>query len=128
MIQEEVTMTDHLKRWIELISSDEALKAEVEAALQGLEKAEQIPLLIEFAKEHGVSLSEEDFEPEDKENLSLDELAAVTGGGSCTCENNGFGSGDGLVCFCQYVGSGIRGMAMPGSCFCERGGTGHTGR
>ena len=64
---------------MEALSKDEALKSELEALVKnGAEK--DAKTLINFAASKGFTLTEEDFEQKNEE-LSLEELKAVAGGG-----------------------------------------------
>lgn len=65
-------MTENMKKFLELVSKDEALVAKVNAADKNA--------LIALAKELGVELTEADFEHPNK--LSDDELDVAGGGGT----------------------------------------------
>lgn len=65
-------MTDNMKKLLALLSSDEALSAKV----NGASHEETIAI----AKEHGITLTEADFEAASA-TLSDDELNVVSGGG-----------------------------------------------
>ena len=78
-------MTDNMKKFGELISTDENVKKELEAAVSGLSKDDKkgfINAAIKVAAKHGSTLTAGDFEPASMK-LSDDELDAVAGGGWC---------------------------------------------
>ena len=75
-------MSDKLKELYEKVSGDESLK---ESFIKGLEAIsnddEKKSFIIEFAKEQGITLTDEDFpETGDKQELSDDDLDNVVGG------------------------------------------------
>ena len=77
-----------MKKFAELVSKDESVKKELEAALAGVDKndAEAFKAaVIKTAAAHGVTLKVEDFDEETKE-LSEGEMKAVAGGG-CGWDN-----------------------------------------
>ena len=92
-------MTENAKKFLELLSSDETLAARA----TGKKKEE----LIEIAKEHGITLSAEDFEAP-AQALSDDELDAVVGGSGCACVIGGGGSKNSefKACACVLYGQG----------------------
>ena len=71
-------MSENLKKFLEEASKNEELKAKL-ASLTDKENAEE--KIVEIAKEYGFSLNAEDFKPVDGEELSLDQLDQVAGGG-----------------------------------------------
>ena len=71
-------MNENLKKFLEEASKNEELKAKL-AALTDKENA--VEKIVEIAKEYGLSLNAEDFKPVDGEELSLDQLDQVAGGG-----------------------------------------------
>ena len=78
-------MTDNMKKFAELLSADESVKKEFEAALSGVSKDDRkgfINASIKVAARHGITLTDKDFEIETKE-LSEDEMTAVAGGMHC---------------------------------------------
>ena len=90
-------MTDNIKKFGELISADESVKKELEAAVSGISKNDKkgfINASIKIAAKHGITLTAADFEPA-RMKLSDDELDAVAGGG---CGGSWF-DGDCLVFF-----------------------------
>ncbi len=92
-------MNEKLKKLLDLALQD----GELGVKLQKAGKEE----IIALGKEHGITLTDVDFEiPEGK--LSDDELAAVAGGGECLCAMGGGGkAGDGdKVCACVLAGWG----------------------
>ena len=75
-------MSDKLKELYEKVSGDESLK---EAFVKGMEATsnddEKKDYIINFAKEQGIALTDEDFpETGDQQELSDDDLANVVGG------------------------------------------------
>ena len=70
-------MTENLKNILKAAEENEELKAK----LQGLTGEETPEQLAELAKEYGFTLTKEDFESEDGQELSDSELEAVAGGG-----------------------------------------------
>jgi predicted ribosomally synthesized peptide with nif11-like leader len=92
-------MNDNLKKLANLASEDKGLSEKLQKADKGQVKA--------LAKEHGITLTEADFEaPRGK--VSDDELAAVAGGGFCYCVMGGGGKADEgeKTCACVLVGYG----------------------
>jgi len=71
-------MNENLKKFLEEASKNEELKAKL-AALTDKDTA--AAKAVELAKEYGFALTAEDFQPADGEELSLDELDQVAGGG-----------------------------------------------
>lgn len=116
-------MTDNVKKLMEKVSADEALKAKLEElgrqAGEDEEKAKD--LMKTFAAEQGITLTEEDFEA-GKEELSEEELESVAGGKVCVCVGGGYGSGDNWTCYCAGAGSGKEGDNS--NCMCFLGGGG----
>ena len=104
-------MTENLKKFVEYVSSLDNVTME---KVTKMEKEE----ITAFAAEKGFTLTEADFEMEEKdEALSIDELDAAAGGGECFCPAAGGGkeelirnedgteSGDG-GCACVLGGAG----------------------
>lgn len=76
-------MTDNMKKFAELLSNDEGVMKELDAIVSGLSKDDRkgfINASIKVAAQHGITLTEEEFNAEEKE-LSRDEIQAVAGGG-----------------------------------------------
>ena len=71
-------MTENMKKFLEAVSKDEALKSELEALVKD-GKAKDEKAFIEFAAKKGFTLTEDDFKQEEGE-LSEDELQAIAGG------------------------------------------------
>lgn len=98
-------MTENMKKFMELVSKDEALCAKTVSA----DKV----VLIALAKKLGIVLTEADFVQPAVE-LDDTELDAVAGGGVCACVLGGGGTADGsstsnvsdAVCACVLGGSG----------------------
>ena len=106
-------MTDNLKKFLEAASSDEALKNELQAFADSTSK-DMKAATIEFAAKHGFTLTEEDFESSEMEELTEDELEAVAGGvAHCGCGIAGGGAGDGRSCGCGFIGIGSVGNDPP---------------
>ena len=94
-------MTENMKKFLEVVSKDEALAAKV-----GTMKKEELPAL---AKALGIELTEADFEAPAGE-LNEDELDTVAGGGVCGCVAYGGGTAnrdiDQIPCACVAGGGG----------------------
>ena len=83
--QTSMAITENVKKFMEEIEKDAALKARIEG-LEGQDDA--VEQAIAIAKEAGYTLTEEDlnvltdedFEEKDSEELSLDDLDTVAGG------------------------------------------------
>ena len=93
-------MNENLKKFLEEASKNEELKAKL-AALTDKETA--VEKAVEIAKEYGFTLTEEDFQPADGAELSLDELDRVAGGATCIA---GMPGQDDSNCFCVMFGNG----------------------
>lgn len=95
-------MSENLKKFLEKVSEDRALAEAI-----GAEK--DVNVLIAKAKEMGFELTAADFE-RPVEELSDDELSAVSGGSdvSCACALGGGGTKDGndKTCACVLAGAG----------------------
>lgn len=76
-------MTENMKKLLELASEDKEFGKEFQEADQ--------ETLIRLAKEHGIELTEADFEKPENE-MSDSELDAVAGGGDCGCSLAGAGA------------------------------------
>lgn len=73
-------MTENMKKFLELVEKDEALQQKMEALKDNADET-VIGSFIELAKEHGITLIEEDFVFEESNGeLSDDELEAAAGG------------------------------------------------
>ena len=75
-------MMDNLKKFAELLSADESLKKDFEAAVSGISKSDieaYTDAAVKVAAKHGITLTDKDFDIEMKE-LSMDEMSAVAGG------------------------------------------------
>ena len=75
-------MNENLKKFLEEASKNEELKAKLTALT---DKDTAAAKAVELAKEYGFALTAEDFQPAGNEELSLDELNAVSGGWVMTC-------------------------------------------
>lgn len=121
-------MTENMKQFLELVSTDEALAREFEAMTK-LEGDEAKKAIAKFAGERGILLVEADFVPEEPptSEISDDELEAVAGGGDCACCALGGGKKDkdrgDKACGCVAVGVG-RDTDGDDRCFCVGGGMG----
>ena len=119
-------MTEGIKKFAELMNTDEAFQAKLSAAMQSY-KGESTPeavynnVLSPIAKEYGISVSLEEFneyvssQANKDESLSFDELEQVAGGksggfGLTTCAAIGVGvgggGGDGAGGGCVGIGAG----------------------
>ena len=119
-------MTEGIKKFAELMNTDEAFKAKLSAAMQSY-KGEMTPeavyndVLSPLAKEYGISVSLEEFndyissQTNKDESLSFDELEQVAGGkhggfGNTACAAIGVGAdgtgGDGAGGVCALIGAG----------------------
>ena len=112
-------MTENAKKWMELVSRNKELQEKLMAMNnKTLEEAKKN--VIALAGENGVTLSDEDFTPVPREELSDDELDDVAGGGGCGCPLAGGGggkdarTGKAYKCGCFTVGSG----GEPASAYC----------
>ncbi len=93
-------MTDNMKKFLEAVSKDEAMKSELQAAMDNAVAA--------FAAKHGFTFTADDLKGSRSRKLTEDELQAVAGGGSplvrdtildttgqekdhCGCSFGGFG-------------------------------------
>ena len=80
-----MAITENVKKFMEAIEKDDALKAKIEG-LEGQDDA--VEQAIAIAKESGFTLTEEDlnalteedFQADDSEELSLDDLDSAAGG------------------------------------------------
>lgn len=125
-------MSENLKKFLELVSKDEALKQKA-MACNDMEKEDAIRVSIALAKEVGIELTEADFAKKEADGeLSDDELDAVTGGYTmaCLCEVLGGGGGTDLKdhntfgCACVIYGQGGDGRATDSNCVCVTQGWG----
>ena len=110
-------MTENVKKFLEFVSKNEALKNE-------LKDAKDPQAMLKIAESHGFKLSAEDFKSSGMEELSEDEMKAVSGGSFCGCGNAGSGSAHNLDCFCSDVGSGKDPEGGNGFCVCAYVGLG----
>jgi len=125
-------MSENMKKFLELVSKDEALKQKV-LACNDMEPADAVRTSIALAKEAGIELTEDDFAQKRTDGeLNDDELDAVTGGtdGICAC---GFAGGGGGVdaedknvygCACVMYGQGGDGRPEDMNCQCIAAGVG----
>lgn len=85
-------MTDNMKKFAELLSSDESIKKEFESAVSGLSKDDEkgfFDVSVKVAAKHGITLTDSDFKKEEHE-ISSDEMSAVAGGWVGNCDNSWF--------------------------------------
>ena len=128
-------MSENLKKFLELISSNKELEAKALACNElGEEKGKAA--LIALAKECGIELTAADLEKKEEPasgELSDDELDAVAGGfdhNTCFCVAGGGGGGkdskDGKTygCACVLYGQGGDGRANDYNCTCVGCGSG----
>ena len=118
-------MTDKAEKFINDVSSDAFMKAELEAKLSGAAPAEQFAVAAAFAQEKGYNVTEEDFIPNGSD-MDIDELCSVTGGSGCGCFLGGYGKGGKLICSCIIAGEGTYdgGVTSQGGCECVGAGAG----
>lgn len=112
-------MTDNMKKFLELVSGNDALAAKFSNA----SKDE----IIAIAREQGITLTEADFES--TAEVSDDELNAVAGGKECYCAIGGGGTGESSngtrTCACVAGGVGhMDGDTIKSRCGCIGGGYG----
>ena len=60
-------------------------------------------------------MTAEDFKDPGDE-MNMDELDSVAGGGKCVCPLVGIGAGDGMECACLAGGGGVDGNKRPCKC------------
>ena len=121
-----VIMTDNMKKFLEAVSSDEALQKEFKVLADSATKEVDAhkSAIVELAAKHGFTLTEDDFKPSEMGELSEDEMKAVAGGSECGCAIYGGGGGD-LTCACVWgVGGGSSNAGHKGMCACVGGGYG----
>ncbi len=103
-------MTERMKKFLELASSDQGLRSRLEALKTGAAQDANRQMTA-LAAEKGIRLTEADFAPESRE-LDEDELDAVSGGVCCFCVLGGGGTGSesdaftSLTCACVACGDG----------------------
>ena len=125
-------MTENGKKFLEQVSKDAALQAELQKANvtalctllkeKGLEDAAAkagTEATLKVASAHGFKLTAEDLKPAKMEALSEDEMKAVAGGGLCTCPLVGSGQ-----CACPLLGVGDDPSCKP--CICIGDGYGYS--
>ena len=121
-------MSDNMKKFLELVSKDEALKKKLQT-LNDMEPEKAIQAGIALAKELGIELSEADFANEKSDGeLNDDELDAVAGG-DCGCAFGGGGSGTDnygkeYTCGCVAYGEGGHRTFKDYNCLCPFVGAG----
>ena len=122
-------MTDALKKFFEIVSNDEELKAKLNALIADEDAAGVVAL----AASCGIELSEDELTfhaaPETHE-LSDDELDAVAGGWKecvCVLAGGGKADADGLACACVAGGLGLgRKNKEATRCMCVASGFGES--
>lgn len=118
-------MTENMKKFLELVSKDEALQAKLKE-MEGKTQEEIQKTTMGLAAEQGIMLKEDDFNREETGELSEDELETVVGGGKCYCAFVGGGSGEtekgSWWCGCYSQGLGFGGSSN--NCYCPVGGYG----
>lgn len=102
MDAEEWNMTENMKKFLEAVSKDEALTAEIGA--MGMDE------ILALAKDLDLELTEADLAKPAVQELGDDELDTVAGGGdvSCACAMGGGGTKDNndKTCACVLAGAG----------------------
>ena len=122
-------MNENVKKFMEALQADKELESALKQALEGIESGEQKAATLKFAQEKGFDISEEDLNSDGQE-INLDELDNVAGGGFCGCVGAGAGGGtdsnDGKTygCACAIYGQGGDGSANDCNCLCITGGVG----
>ena len=113
-------MTENMKKFMEAVSKNEALVDKVNTMTR--------QELIALAQEMGLELTDADFEKPSVEELSDDDLDAVSGGTkvACACVLGGGGKGDSndKTCACVAAGFGYQKNGRE-RCFCAVGGAGY---
>ena len=99
-------MTENLKKFLEEVEKNKELKAKLEALT---DKDTALEKVIEIAAGYGFTLTAEDFEEKDAEELSADELESVAGG-TTVCYGAGLSDENNCACF-------IAGGAKKCGCF-----------
>lgn len=116
-------MNKNLKKFMEEVTKEEKLRNRVIQINKDYEdKDDNIRELITFAKEIGINLNVEDFEPEDVEELSEEELDSVVGG-KMVDYGLSWKHAYSSDCFCA-VGGGGTADSMQKTCACVVGGAG----
>ena len=116
-------MNEKAKQFMEELQADKELETAFKQALEGIEPEERAGAVVKFAREKGFELSEADLIPDGQE-VNLNELDNVAGGGGCGCASFGGGGGtdadDGKTygCACVSYGQGGDGSAEVSNCYC----------
>ncbi|MBQ7543947.1 MAG: Nif11-like leader peptide family natural product precursor [Synergistaceae bacterium] len=119
-------MTDNVKKFLEAVSQDEALK-------DAMKSAKGFDAIVKLAASRGFAITAEDLAPSETSELSEDEMAAVSGGtgffaakvtSSCRCQNYGSGLTWELSCDCSGSGTGINTNNGHERCWCSSEGLG----
>ena len=129
-------MTENGKKFLEQVSKDKTLQAELQKAQsealgallkdKGLEDAAAkagTEAMLKVASAHGFKLTAEDLKPAKLEALSENELKAVAGGVRCYCLVGGGGTGGSMTCACVAAGGGSS-PEYKEACICPLIGTG----
>ena len=102
-------MTENLKKFLDAVSKDDALKEKLNAL--GSDHDESVSGAISLAKEIDIELCEADFAQPDGE-ISEDELETISGGYTitehedCGCPISGSGTTISNFCYCVAGGGG----------------------
>ena len=113
-------MTENMKQFLELVTADAALKAELDG-LNDVYRGEAVDIeamkekVILIATNRGISLTAADFDA--KPEMGEDELAKVAGGGDIPEPGKG-------ICVCPVAGNGTDLGSVGGTCGCVVGGVG----
>lgn len=121
-----------MKKFLELVSKDQTLQAKLKE-MNGQTQEEIQKNTIALAAEQGINLRDADFQMENADVLSEDELGAAAGGsGGCSCPIVGGGGGQlapGVEseyrtwgCACIGYGQGGNGHDVNVCCFCPTAG------
>ncbi|MBQ7154317.1 MAG: Nif11-like leader peptide family RiPP precursor [Synergistaceae bacterium] len=104
-------MTDNAKKFLKFASENKAVK-------NAINDAKDTEAMLKLAASHGFKLTAEDFAQSEMEELSEDEMKAVSGGSLCLCGNTGSGSAHNLDCICTGEGDGYDPEGGRGGCAC----------
>ena len=122
-------MNEKAKQFMEALQADKELESAFKQALEGIKPEERAGAVVKFAREKGFEINEEDLNPDGQE-VNLDELDNVAGGGVCGCSIFGGGGGtdsnNGKTygCACVGYGQGGDGSSSDANCACIVGGVG----
>lgn len=93
-------MSENMKEFLKEVENNAELKARLSALPDEEASKEKV---VEIAKEYGFTLTAEDYEVSDGENISDDELEAVAGGNCLAAGVKRTNEGD--FCMCVIIGA-----------------------